>query len=379
MKKYTIVFLLVFFGTFYVMRTKFPTPRVETAKSPDQFVAEMQKTCTTNKAVCYNRFLYKIAIEKGYDLAYRTLLALQKKDSEALQCHLFAHTIGKGVFNHDPKSWKNVLAHATSACSYGVGHGLIESYSLTLKPEALRTSAVLLDICKNQPSNCTHVLGHSIILEYKGDLDQSISQCAIFNKSEREYCYNGVFMEYAYPETLVEHGYVNKSLLILPPRLPELASLCNGFKDTVVSTECWGEMVHPLFDTYKQNYQKAFDFCGTAHTLQASSKCIDGLVGGIIVAKNFDLQGTRSICTLKARRSNFEDTCYAILVSTSLTYLPSQHGPKAVEFCNSLEDQFKRNCFQTVAIKLTSNIKKQDAEAICASIPKEYRSSCIAI
>src|SRR3989344_9660417 len=56
---------------------------------------KIEKTCSpeTNRTFCYAKEFETLTTKTDYKFAYETLTLLQKKDTQAMRCHLVAHTI----------------------------------------------------------------------------------------------------------------------------------------------------------------------------------------------------------------------------------------------------------------------------------------------
>jgi len=376
-----IIAAILFLTSFFVGYIHLHHPKKASSiheKALSETALELRKGCSGSKETCYVNAFNRLTIKAGPEAAIQTLLALQKIDPSTLACHPIAHAIGRAAYQLDKKNWRSNFANATTLCSYGVGHGLIESYSQTLPVGAITNPGILLDICKNQAPACPHVFGHILLIEYKGDLAATLQKCAVFHAGiMRDYCYNGVFMEEVSPVTLVEHGLRQRSYLDFVPRLPALISLCNSYSDKNISSQCWGELSQPALKKFENNPEEVFKFCDSAPIKEARTRCDDRIIASFTITNGFDLNRTREVCALHADIPGFENDCIALIVSTALGHYPPTFIDQALDFCKSEESQYKAKCFNAIKNRLHARLNPDSLNTTCKRFPPEFQNDCL--
>lgn len=378
-KKIIVIFalsiILGFLGSFAFSKAR---PVQKDNKNADSLLSETVNKCQ-NKSACYDLALEKITLEYNFTLAFSVLDKLVRIKPEFSYCHFMAHAIGHGAYEKDPKNWQTTLNKLPKVCSYGASHGLLEQYSSVLHKnnESLISGAVMNKICENQTTSCGHVLGHIVLVETKADVPNAITSCHNLKEEYYKWCLNGAFMEYVYPQALVQHGLVENSRINTAGRLTEFSEFCNSFKDNVVSTVCWGEISRGAIATYGENWESILSFCDTAPLATAEKKCKDRVIESLVVSRNFEIIPLKLLCQSYKSDPDFEKNCYIRLISGKLENDLILENDKSADFCKSLTLEFQESCFRQIGSSLSKrNLRNKTVDIVCKPAPLEFKDDC---
>jgi len=340
----------------------------------------IQKGCEAlqNKETCYAKAFENLTEATNRDYAFTVLRELQKADPEARGCHFIAHSISITETRKDPSKWRELMNTAPPDCSYGAAHGALEVYASTF-PDGKLPKAEVPNLCNNpDTNNCTHILGHLLLILNEDDIPESVKDCASLPHHDlgKFECLTGVFMERITAFNLEIHGLATKEALNWSARVPELEALCRE-QSGVPSVACWKEIVHAVLVKVRNDPQKLVDFCESAPGEKETRECIDHALGIIASSYNFELSKMGPICNAKVEASDYKDRCHAHLVSSTLSTVP-QEIPSAVNFCSSLETQYQSSCFTMIGNSLQrAGTEYKDLQAReCARAPRDHKESC---
>lgn len=301
-----------------------------------------------NRETCYGKAFENLTEETNMEHAFAVLRELQKADPDARGCHFIAHSISYAETKKDPSKWREIMNSAPQDCSYGAAHGALEVYAST-KPDGKLPKSEIGSVCDNpDPNNCTHILGHLLLVLNENDIPESLKDCQSLPHAEmgKFECLSGVFMERITAFNLENHGLATKEALNWPARMPELEALCREQTGTP-SVACWKEIVHAALVKFRNDPQKIVDFCETAPRDEETRECIDHSLGIIASSYNFRLDKMKPICEAHVKAADFKERCYAGLVSSTLSTIP-QELPAAERFCDSVESAYRKSCKQRI-------------------------------
>ena len=341
---------------------------------------KMYQTCAElqNKEQCYAKAFDGLTRSTDMTHAFAVLRELQKKDIQARGCHFIAHSISTAETEKDTAKWREVMNSAPPDCSYGGAHGAIEVYAASF-PDGKLPKEEIPFICENPDTkNCTHGLGHLILIETENDINEAVSICHSLPHQEIAIfeCLTGVFMERITALNLEIHGLAGKEALNWPARVPELEALCRE-QTGVNSVACWKEITHAVIVRERNNAQAVINFCETAPGEEETRQCIDHSLGIMTAGYDFDLSKMDPICNAEARASDFKNRCHAHLVSAVLSTIP-QESASAVTYCSNVNTEYKKECFSMIgnALRLASSQNKTTHSQSCRRAPSEFRNIC---
>lgn len=301
-----------------------------------------------SKEMCYAKYFQKVAAAKGADFAFNLLFELQKLDPDTTGCHLIAHGIGWGTYEHNPDDWKDQIRSINRGCTYGAVHGIIENLVDDL-PDKKMSDELVVSICGENPrADCNHIIGHLLVVETDGDVDKALKRCQLFaDNKQKDFCYTGVFMEYQTALNLIKHGVVPEDWLNWRARVDDLEKMCRFFQG-LEAEACWEEIVHAALVKFNNNADKIFSFCRSAPFSAAAERCRRHSIGIMAAANNFNLVSMKDICKLSQKDDpDFEGECYQQLVASSISSIP-QDRRRVEEFCLGLPEKFKDSCLSQI-------------------------------
>lgn len=353
----------------------------------ERIALEMLESCSQenrpiamNKETCYSKKFRELALQNGPEKSFEILSLLQQKDPEAQGCHFIAHGIGSGTYRRDPKAWQSHIKSISHSCTYGALHGIIEEYVARL-PDKTLSKDIVPTICGSEPrADCNHIIGHLVLVETKGNIDNALDICRIFqDKHQRNFCLTGVFMEHSTASNLIAHGYATEEFLNWPARVGDLEKLCRSY-DGEEAAACWEEIVHAALVKFNNDPERIFSFCNTAQTNDAAKRCKRHAIGIMIVARGFDFGSLRYMCKIKQSNDpSFENECYAYLAGSVLFTVPRQAKNIAI-FCNSLDDNLKVDCFTQIGAMFKEGLMTSgegtDPIEVCNIAPIDLRGRC---
>jgi hypothetical protein len=343
-------------------------------------VSEIASACKElrNREQCYSKAFGALTTETNMQHSFEVLRELQQVDPAARGCHLIAHAISTAETVKDPSKWREIMNSAPQDCSYGAAHGALEVHSASM-PDGKLPKSEIPTICNNpDTNNCTHILGHLLLIVNDNKIPESIKECESLphNDMGKFECLTGIFMERITALNLVEHGLADESYLNWPARMPELEKLCREQTGTA-SVACWKEIAHAALVKFNNNPQMIVNFCETAPGETETRECIDHSLGILGSVYNFELDKMGHICEVRAKAPGFKNRCYAQLVSATISTTPGQI-PEAVKFCSNIGKEFQETCFTMLGNSLhsTDPAHKKILNQECAHAPSEFRQRC---
>jgi hypothetical protein len=299
------------------------------------------------KEYCYATYFRNLTTATDWHHAFDVLHALQKLDVSANGCHLIAHGISRAETEKDPAKWREIMNEAPQECSYGAAHGALEIHAATFPDGKLPLSEVRT-VCDNPDThNCTHILGHLLLVMTDRDIPASLKMCDSLPHDDngKFECLTGVFMEEITAVNLVEHGLAEKSALNWPARFPELKKLCAS-ETGANSVACWKEITHVAAVSLR-GPQEVFDFCATAPGPREKEECVNHAIGILGGSMNFDFNRTRAICDAKVADPGFKENCYRQIIYSTVSTIPAA-VPQAERFCRSLAPEYRDSCASAI-------------------------------
>lgn len=227
--------------------------------------------------------------------------------------HSFAHVVGNQAYL---KLGVEAVKICDATFSYGCFHGVTESMLLTESKDVLPLiEKSCIESFTNNPdflSGCIHGTGHGLFAANSNDLNKSLDDCQKFQENNREFCYDGVFMEYSEnPPTASSNAQnfsdvcsgLNREFLLSCSRfiVQILGRLnnwdtkliidgCNKIKQNIVSDECFiGVGYYTVFQS-KANFDGIISTCSVITNQFNYSSCIIGAVRQTVSQKYVDYQ-----------------------------------------------------------------------------------------
>ncbi len=330
----------------------FSTPSPKSAQAGD--VSKAYEACKelSNKEGCYVKFFEQLTQAHDWQYSFSILRELQRKDPEANGCHFIAHGITRAETEKDTSKWREIMNAAPPDCSYGAAHGALEAYADTF-PGGKLPESQWPTVCDNPDyHNCTHALGHLLLVLTENNIPRSLAQCDSLphNDYSKFECITGVFMERITAINLEIHGLATKEALNWPARVPELEALCREqTPGSNYSAACWKEIVHAVLIKVHDDPQQLVNFCEMAPGERETRECIDHSIGIMAAGGNFDFSSNRHLCDVRVKATDYKERCYTGLISSTLSTIPTKRG-EAERFCASLEPAYQDSCQKRITL-----------------------------
>jgi hypothetical protein len=153
---------------------------------------------------CFEQAFGNLAYENGPKPAltlFDRRLAVDK--TVAIDCHRIAHMIGSAALAHFGGNVAQAYSHGSASCASGYFHGILERAFAGVRSEAglIRAARTL---CRGAglrrrgflDYQCTHGLGHGLMIQTGYDLPTALDVCAhLQTRWDDVSCTGGVFME----------------------------------------------------------------------------------------------------------------------------------------------------------------------------------------
>ena len=262
--------------------------------------------------------------------------AAVKDDEMILYAHQLAHTIGNITYR---RNGINGIALCDPTFSFGCYHGVTEEL---LRQSGPRSIAYTLNQCRQMfpgennyakgYARCIHGMGHGLLIWEEFNLQKALLDCDLLEEIDRRYCYDGVFMEYAFSNP--EKNVFDDNPWIICTTLDErYRPSCARYLPSILET------------TFNPNLSKIADICLSAPTDTLRNHCIDHL--GFLV------------------------------------WFQSKNDVKKVnKLCSGMrDDEYKYQCIARVAEELIFQKYqgwRKNAPALCQTLPEEWRKKCSA-
>lgn len=329
---------------------------------------------------CYSEVFYFIAKNKDQKFAFNTINSLLSNPLNKVKaCHLMAHGVGNGIYDKNPGDWQNAIGKASSECSYGEIHGILEGYSSSGTNPFEKQK--ITEICaKNHDPACYHGLGHVLIVQMGNDLKKAADLCYVLSdKGASDNCQKGVFMENMIGQSLEDHGLITaERRKFFYNHLDEFKTLCESQTNPDFIRACWTETIHASVTKFHGDAQKVFEFCALAQTPDAAMGCRLHSLAELVPRNNFDPFKAQYMCKIPIiNEPNFERDCYNMIVSVIMANSPSKIN-EISKFCAYLGPEFESQC-NYMAKRQVVLLRTQDpqkADSLCSGVEVKSVEIC---
>ncbi len=266
--------------------------------------------------------------KQGVATAYNYLK--QNWANNPVQGHDLAHVIGQLAYVQEGSKG---FAVCDSAFGFGCYHGLMEVF---IKKEGMSAIEKGRSACEalglpGQVASCLHGLGHGIMGSL-GEVNKSITQCENFPQNERQYCFDGSFMEYY-------TGIMKNSEKNLKADFSKPWDFC-----LTVAKEAQGQCVRnaAFFLLYSgpNTFPQTAEAC---NKLQSDLKfnCLQS--GGLYSAQvaNGDIKVAQNLCK---NFKNEDDASFCITGAAQEFMFENKGKEKALALCSALNSSWRPKC-----------------------------------
>ncbi len=269
--------------------------------------------------------------KKGVLHAWGFLVASYKGTHDInSNAHLLSHIIGNSIFKtYGVEGFR----YCSGAFAYGCIHGFFESAFFNDRNNLAKLSDVCLKIQTSgdeEYDNCLHGIGHGVALTYMSkDLTSVLKRCDIIPK-DREYCYDGVFMEY---QEIAPDNFYHVTDMFYP------CTVLTGLYQKV----CARSQPFVMQSRFHLDFSTIATLCSKNSVVTLRNECADVL--GMAFGER-SLGQTKKILTDCQVFS--ENTLYRQCISSAAAEIIYQHFPGAMTnasvLCSSLLKPEREEC-----------------------------------
>jgi hypothetical protein len=212
----------------------------------DSFIPDERTpaSCADGDLTCLGQAYGNVAYADGPIAAMDALAADQRPLAREF-CHRIIHRIGAAALLRSPEAPGAVLAAGRPDCASGFYHGVLQHLFLDRVERTPSTMSGLgWQICQEEVvrtdralyANCLHGIGHGALIAFDYDLTPATAVCSSLTKAwAREWCYSGLYMEYALP---AYGSDIPWSATLNDPTYP-----CGGLTDGQGKGSCYQSLV----------------------------------------------------------------------------------------------------------------------------------------
>lgn len=243
--------------------------------------------------------------------------------------HEFAHIAGNALY---AKRGVDGISACDPTFAFGCYHGVAEEMLLDVGKDGVTQieSACYKFFPQDSAlaASCVHGIGHGLLTWNSLDVDKSLVDCDLLGAQNRQYCYDGVFMENA-PNA--------KSS-------PEKTSwdFCSGFGEAY-HPACAKYQVYGFGETVNWDFAKMAQFCDSAPNQILRNSCFPGFGFFAANAAQGDADKAKEICAL----SPSEDGRYMCTMSAAVEIIFQEYSKwweESDQLCASLPGGWGSEC-----------------------------------
>lgn len=279
------------------------------------------------------KVLANIAQARGGKDAWNYLVTTFKgQEGTVGGIHDLAHFVGTLLYDRNDFLG---LGICTSEFAFGCYHGFLDkafSKSLDRLNDAEQGCLSKGAVGSGPFASCIHGIGHGISSFYQvSDLGSSLASCEKLTiVSGRQYCYDGVFMEFARDAPI---DFFKKSDPIYP---------CNVIEGKYIFS-CGRNQPNVLMNRFNLGFEEVSSICLASNNKDFKSACFDAL-GFIAASKSFG--NSDSIIKECSKITNIEYNARCARSSAGELIFQNISGwqESAPKVCDSLGGDFKKSC-----------------------------------
>jgi hypothetical protein len=339
------------------------------------------------KIQCWDDLVREAVRTKGVGYSVHLLAELYSDAQFAVNCHVFAHTIGGEAYFEFKKNNKIDISPEMNYCGFGFYHGFMET--LLAKGESIqfaRDLCAYMDKQLNNPSGyaggaCFHGIGHGLVDgsdkrawgNAQALLEPGLELCdKVAVTAEEHYrCYSGAFNSISIAYSSEQWGLVNR------PEDP--LKLCREQKEQYKKA-CYSDMAVALMDAVSNDLAKAVKFIEPIKELpyaNTAMKNAAGLLARPMVSRGFDY--TNVIETCKTVQDRLRAACFRGFGAALVEFgEPGKEYARAFEFCGNaaLNGEEKLGCFTDALSVLSASVDAEQLDVICGKVEENLRYLC---
>ena len=320
------------------------------------------------------------------DITLKVLDKVENLDSKTRGCHLLAHKIATSEVEKDPSKWLEIFNFVDqTSCTNGFVHGVLEGRS-RFEGGFKINAEIIPQICQQieektskrttlSPDDaCAHVLGHILLAEQDGDIEQSVKECEKVDKGSYQVaCFNGIFMENITRDNLLIHSDTSP-MPINRSSSDEVEVLCQKFSG-LARAACFREIAHLYTSISKNDPLKVFEDCFKGKTEEEGKECYFHALNLMIAGPKFSNQALTNLCIKFSSEDDLKNCISRYL--GPLLFSSTKFSDRAIDFCLNTNENMRGFCFRAIGDRL----KKLETDSeqrlnLCSLAPEEYVNLC---
>jgi len=301
-----------------------------------------------------------------------TLLARRMEADRAVAtgCHRIAHAMGGAALARFDDNVGRAFAEGGAVCSSGYYHGILEQAFAGVEDDDLADKAG--GLCQGGPLDrdsflkfqCTHGLGHGLMLRTRYDLPASLDVCDEVAKDVyADACQGGVFME----NFTTFYEVSSKWLRDDDPLYP-----CNAVEETH-KPACYTIVTAHVLDEVGYDWRKTARVCRDAEPNWVYV-CFRSFGRDAISQNAYDQRRARELCRLTG---DMEPEC---VLSVALHIANEERGIEgAARWCRNTPSRMRVDCYAGLGATAVLVLPPRQLNAACGRLtaaPRE-RFACV--
>jgi len=344
--------------------------------SVEEHVVEGMKVCANGGNDCY----FDLAADLSTNYETEDIIgALGKTENIPQvfsQCHQLTHYLARNDFK-ESRSISDSYSTCTSVCWGGCYHGVMEQYfdekDIPLyTSDSSEISEQVIHACGKQGDydnpriffECIHGIGHAMMFITDGDLPYSLLLCdSLEDRSQRETCYGGVFMESSSSSTSHPSKFIKED----DPMYP-----CNILDEHFLKT-CYTYQSSHFARINNFNWTKVGILCSKVPK-QYQQGCFE-VIGSNQIGSYINPKKFLETCNIFGNKDYRQSCYYGILSGLAGRY--KEEPQRIIDFCNLVSEDEKPFCFNTMGrmMRQWSN-NPNNFQSVCNSL-EEHSDICL--
>lgn len=281
------------------------------------------------------------------------------------RCHDLGHGIGIEAVKNGYKP-REILETCNTMCEGGCLNGAAHVFVITAVEKGdLDSFCDISGISKTIRDMCYHGIGHGLMEYYTLDIDKVVKNClTIKGVSDKFQCSHAAFME----TTLVGQAPFKK----IPANLDQYC----GKLEPALAYSCF-QFGGFLTFTRDLNINEAFEFCQSAPE-NIQMLCFSRIGESAYLKVNGDPDETVDLC--RRNDANEFRRCLKGANIFSVHSPDSAYGEKATNICLETSDQVRRGCLSDLGAMIVGIYGESRLDGFCKGLQnKNDRESCLDI
>jgi len=306
-------------------------------------------------------------------------LLLETDGSSLLDCHQEAHYIGQTAYK---VYQEQAFQECDSSCHSGCYHGAMEG--ILIEKGTLDVLGNLETVCRSFDRafgvfECYHGLGHAVLAYLNYDLPGALEECKKLSNTfgfEITACYGGAFMENIV--TGQGQGVAKSPHATIWLDTADFHFPCNTVEqEYYIQHECYMMQTSWMLHINGSDFDEVVKECYNAPE-EMISVCFQSLGRDIAGHTLRDPEEIIDLCAKVPKDNDYYEDCIDGALNVIIDFWGSGLKEQASGLCRLVEEPHKKICYSILANALPFLfLTWKEAEPVCQSFEKQYRSFCL--